>query len=340
MRLRHFCIGSVATQDLLVSKTFLPPSALDDDNDSDIQKVWSSFLDLLQNKHRWVPSSQSHPDHRRREYEKQGQRSEPRRLSVQKSAASGSGSIRATGTSSPLDANVSSSPSLGLTDDPYRHLARPLYARDGICFIYHTTNDLVFVACCPAPLSPTIASSTVLRIPSSLPGQRQGHHQSSTSTSLSSSRLGSPTPELVSSKLSASSSRPPDAQHLVQQQQIPELAFSVAPAVGLHISLHGIIEFLGQLVKALERYLLEPSGSGSGSTRKGTSAAGAQSTFTSSSSQSKSAVSRSAALSAKSVQSNIGIVYEILDECMELGYPMMPSLAQLDLLVFGVAKVS
>ncbi|KAG0374336.1 hypothetical protein BGX24_010526 [Mortierella sp. AD032] len=45
-------------------------------------------------------------------------------------------------------------------------------------------------------------------------------------------------------------------------------------------------------------------------------------------------------LSAELVQLNTGIVYEILDECMSLGYPMMPSLAQLDLLIFGVPKLA
>ncbi|KAG0274955.1 hypothetical protein BGZ95_009312 [Linnemannia exigua] len=83
--------------------------------------------------------------------------------------------------------------------------------------------------------------------------------------------------------------------------------------------------FLGQLITALERYLVPKRQQGS----LGTAATNTKS---------KTGSALTEILSAELIQSNNGIVYEILDECMSLGYPMMPSLAQLDLLVFGVPK--
>ncbi|KAG0347080.1 hypothetical protein BG004_000140 [Podila humilis] len=65
--------------------------------------------------------------------------------------------------------------------------------------------------------------------------------------------------------------------------------------------------------------------------RKASAAASATSPTSKSSTQ-----SASSTLSADMLLLNLGIVYEILDECLEQGFPMMPSLAQLDLLVFGV----
>ncbi|KAF9924495.1 hypothetical protein BGZ67_009223 [Mortierella alpina] len=93
---------------------------------------------------------------------------------------------------------------------------------------------------------------------------------------------------------------------------------------------HGMIEFLNQLIKALERYLLS----------QGTPETGAKRLSSAQPSAYSSSTTARKTLSADIVQLNSGIVYEVLDECLELGYPMMPSLAQLDLLVFGVPKLS
>ncbi|KAG0246833.1 hypothetical protein BGX31_008076 [Mortierella sp. GBA43] len=105
-----------------------------------------------------------------------------------------------------------------------------------------------------------------------------------------------------------------------------------------------MVEFLGQLVKAMERYLLHTdSGRTSEAGPRRTSLApssGAQKSSTSQSAGASSSTESPTSLSADLVQLNSGIVYEILDECMELGYPMMPSLAQLDLLIFGVSRTS
>ncbi|KAF9954724.1 hypothetical protein BGZ72_004332 [Mortierella alpina] len=103
---------------------------------------------------------------------------------------------------------------------------------------------------------------------------------------------------------------------------------------------HGMIEFLTQFIKALERYLLNSGTLGPGSKRLSFGSASAAQSSSSTSSSAKSLATPKRILSADIVQHNSGIVYEVLDECMELGYPMMPSLAQLDLLVFGVPKLS
>ncbi|KAK3818947.1 MAG: hypothetical protein J3Q66DRAFT_180217 [Benniella sp.] len=313
MRLRHFCIGSIGTQDLLISKTFLPLGTPDED--TDIRKVWATFLDLFQNEHRWTPlHSQLHPD--RHGDSPQGIGSGPKRNS------------NTTSTRRRSDTPVlSESASSTTMTRPQGSFGRPLFSKD-CCFIYHTTNDLVLVACCPLPPTPSTASSTKTRIPLSLPGQ--------------------PTPKTASAPSTASTTTlvsSPDTSPQQQQQQRPELTFSTA--VGLHVSLHGMVEYLVQLVKAMERYLLHASGNGASGTEtrrtslippavvnSKSSASASRSTGVSSPSASPSS------LSADIVQLNTGIVYEILDECMELGYPMMPSLAQLDLLIFGVSRTA
>ncbi|KAF8951408.1 hypothetical protein BGZ46_003994 [Entomortierella lignicola] len=154
------------------------------------------------------------------------------------------------------------------------------------------------------------------------------------------------TSHVAATPLSSSSSSSPTPGPVSQQQyQRPELAFSTA--AGLHVSLHGTIEFLAQLVKALERYLLNNSGSsGSSGGNNDNSRAGPRrvsqtiSSATAATSTNLPSSVSGLVLSAELIQLNVGIVYEVLDECMELGYPVMPSLAQLDLLVFGVAKTS
>ncbi|KAF9166900.1 hypothetical protein BGX21_004547, partial [Mortierella sp. AD011] len=214
------------------------------------------------------------------------------------------------------------------------------------------------------------------RVPLSLPGQQQyvPRPTSSTSTAVSPAASGilahshsDSTASLASSSLhsdshgsaraqqttttTTSSSPSPSPSPIASQQlqyQKPELAFSTA--AGLHVSLHGMVDFLAQLVKALERYLLSTNsrrGSGSGSNSSGagprrvsqTISTGANASMATTASSLSSSAS-DLVLSAELLQLNIGIVYEILDECMELGFPIMPSLAQLDLLVFGVSKAS
>ncbi|KAG9071592.1 hypothetical protein KI688_005805 [Linnemannia hyalina] len=94
--------------------------------------------------------------------------------------------------------------------------------------------------------------------------------------------------------------------------------------------------FLGQLITALERYLV-PSWQG---TLGVAGSGGRPRVTTAATTKSKAGSASSTTLSAELVQLNTGIVYEILEECMGLGYPLMPSLAQLDLLVFGVPKAA
>lgn len=125
-----------------------------------------------------------------------------------------------------------------------------------------------------------------------------------------------------------------DSQEIQRQRPVPELAFSTA--AGLHTSYHGTIEFLGQLITALERYLV-PSQQGA----LGTAGSGARPGLTATATtKSKAGSGSNTTLSAELVRLNTGIVYEILEECMGLGYPLMPNLAQLDLLVFGVPKAA
>ncbi|KAF9907124.1 hypothetical protein EC991_011264 [Linnemannia zychae] len=101
-----------------------------------------------------------------------------------------------------------------------------------------------------------------------------------------------------------------------------------------------MIEFLGQLITALDHFLVpnQQGSLGSANTggRSGTATAAANATAT----KSKTRSASTAGLSVELVQLNTGIVYEILEECMSLGYPMMPSLVQLDLLIFGVPKTT
>ncbi|KAF9945972.1 hypothetical protein BGZ70_003471 [Mortierella alpina] len=108
----------------------------------------------------------------------------------------------------------------------------------------------------------------------------------------------------------------------------------------MNTSWHGMIEFLIQLVKALERYLLSQGSPETGSKRFSSASPLAARSASSAYSSAKTFTTARKTLSAEIVQRNSGIVYEVLDECMELGYPIMPSLAQLDLLVFGVPKIS
>ncbi|KAI1317608.1 hypothetical protein EDD11_008178 [Mortierella claussenii] len=160
----------------------------------------------------------------------------------------------------------------------------------------------------------------------------------SASTSAS-SRGGEP--DLSSSTASIqSSSGTPVGSLRTSQALKPELAFSTATA--FHVSLHGMVEFLEQLVKAFERYLLNknsnagPAAGGGAGTRKSSMVSKPNGSATATASIS----SPTPRLSAKLVQLNTGLVYEIVDECMEHGYALMPSLAQLDLLVFGTPRTS
>ncbi|KAF9092730.1 hypothetical protein BGX27_001732 [Mortierella sp. AM989] len=152
---------------------------------------------------------------------------------------------------------------------------------------------------------------------------------SSTTSPIASGILASSQSDSTVSLTSSSSTA--HQHHQQQQHQRPELAFSTA--AGLHLSLHGIIEFLAQLVKALERYLLSNNGSSYNSIPGGNSSsnsgAGPRRASQTSSTGSKLATSTSATaatststsasgqvLSTELVQLNVGIVYEILDECM------------------------
>ncbi|GJJ72516.1 hypothetical protein EMPS_04874 [Entomortierella parvispora] len=313
MRLRHFCIGSTRTQDLLISKTFLPLSAPEDQRD--IQKVWATFLDLFQVEHKWTPlpssSALQQPQQpslrtqtRSAAYSKP---SPPSHRSSQTAAGMMTTGQTEGASLAASSSNITATSAKGTTASTVIHL--PLFSAD-TCFIYRTVNDIVLVACCPLPPDPSKDSMSITRIPTSLP---QAPPSSSTS-------------------------------NLQQDPTRPDLAFSTA--AGLHTSLHGMIEFLMQLIKALERFLKPASSQSSGSgahagasnTRR---ASGLSPTLTTpSAGQLSSEVSIGAVsvLSSESIQRNSGIVYEVLDECMAMGFPMMPSLAQLDLLVFGVAK--
>ncbi|KAI8353122.1 hypothetical protein B0O80DRAFT_75807 [Mortierella sp. GBAus27b] len=298
MRLHHFCIGAIGTQDLLISKTFVPLGTPGEA--ADVRKVWATFLDLFQSEHRWTPSrSQLAPDSNSD-------------TSQRNSAAA---------------ATRTPSPSSVTTARQQGSFGRPLYSTD-CCFVYHTTNDLVLVACCPLPPTPSTSSSTKTRIPLSLPGQPapKPAPSSASKTAALTSSSGSDVNTNPSTQDSTSASQHThrDSQGQVaqqqqqQQQQRPELAFSTA--VGLHVSLHGMVEFLGQLVKAMERYLLHTdSGRTSEAGPRRTSLApssGAQKSSTSQSAGASSSTESPTSLSADLVQLNSGIVYEILDECM------------------------
>ncbi|KAF9145300.1 hypothetical protein BG015_011941 [Linnemannia schmuckeri] len=97
-----------------------------------------------------------------------------------------------------------------------------------------------------------------------------------------------------------------------------------------------MIEFLGQLIMALERYLIPNQHGDLGTTGTG----GRSGPTAAATTKSKARSAASTVLSAELVQLNTGIVYEVLEECMGMGYAMMPSLAQLDLLIFGVPKTT
>ncbi|KAF9428869.1 hypothetical protein BGZ94_000701 [Podila epigama] len=131
------------------------------------------------------------------------------------------------------------------------------------------------------------------------------------------------------------------------EKQTASHALSFSNHTSLQVSLHHVIEFLVFLTKAMERYLLSSDNSGvtgqQGTSRRSsvtsptlqTSATGASASGTRRSSTTKQTVP---GLSAALIQLNSAIVYEILDECLEQGFPMAPSLSQLDLLVFGNPK--
>ncbi|KAF9096988.1 hypothetical protein BGX23_010031 [Mortierella sp. AD031] len=340
MRLRHFCIGSIRTQDLLISKS----CTSQDDGKMDIQTVWAKFLDLFQHELRWTTSTTANHQHQQSPHSPNASRSPPPPALSSTPQSSGGPKARATtggGGSRPgsgmagiradsphlgsTAALPPSTPSLAsgiiLTGD-LQPVAIPLFSTD-CCFIYQTLNDLVLVACCPLPPTPSTASATVTRIPFSLPG-RHHHHHSHASTHGGGSTPGSPGSSLLDSQL-----------HQQQQRPVPELAFS--SAAGLHSSFHGTIEFLGQLITALERYLVPSQQSSIGAAGAGVAGKPGQ-TATAKTTKSKTGSNVAMGLSAEAVQLNTGIVYEVLEECMGLGYPMMPGLAQLDLLVFGVPK--
>lgn len=281
---------------------------------TDIQAVWAKFLNLFQNELRWTTSTAQHSHNQRGSRSPSSARSPPPPSS---SPHSPSGGTKARGTTGPggnggggqsgsgmtgirADSphSLSSSPSsthssttMTITGD-LQPVAIPLFSTD-CCFIYQTIHDLVLVACCPLPPTPSTASATVTRIPFSLPGRRQP------SLSRGGSVPGSPG---GSSLL--------DSQEIQRQRPVPELAFSTA--TGLHTSYHGTIEFLGQLVTALERYLVPNHQGGLGAAgsggRPGLTAAGTT--------KSRAGSGSNAALSAELVQVNTGVVYEILEECM------------------------
>ncbi|KAG0308934.1 hypothetical protein BGZ98_006118 [Dissophora globulifera] len=296
MRLQHFCIGSSVTQDLLVSKSFLPLGAAN--KDSDIQTVWATFLDLFQNEQRWASlRSRPNPDW------DLDRRLQPSIVSPV-SAAALANPRRESLTGATMTGGSRSAPSPSPPAPGAHSVRRPLQWQEG-CFVYHTINDLILVACCPLPPAPPVASSSVTRIPSSL----QEHSVSKSNSDLGSSEV---------------------------LQRRPELAFSTG--LGLHVSPHGIIDFLSQLCKALERYLSSSKDSNGGRPSSGPGQASNPSVTTATTTFPSKHVGSGPTLSAETIRRNIGLVYEVLDECMELGYPMMPSLAQLDLLVFGTSK--
>ncbi|KAG9320404.1 hypothetical protein KVV02_005222 [Mortierella alpina] len=314
MRIRHFCIGSLRTQDLLISKSCASQE------DTDIQKVWATFLDLLQSETRWTPfRSQLHPD---RDTDHLDRQKSPPPQSPPLPLGSAPGGAR-TGSASASVSAPDVRARTTLTDSKnaaesteFCSAARPLFSQD-LCFVYKAVNDIVLIACCPLPPTPSTASSTVTRIPNALPGQHAAP-----------SNINYPLADLTSS----ASSLQTDATGPRQMQpQRHDLAFSTATA--MNTTWHGMIEFLNQLIKALERYLLSQGTPETGAKRLSSAQPSAYSTA-------KSSTTAGKTLSADIVQLNSGIVYEVLDECLELGYPMMPSLAQLDLLVFGVPKLS
>ncbi|KAF9933903.1 hypothetical protein FBU30_004071 [Linnemannia zychae] len=327
MRLQHFCIGSIRTQDLLISKSFLPLGNASDAGEADIQAVWANFLDLSLNELHWSTTTPHSHRHQQNSRSPNATRSPPPHASSPHSAT---GSTTGTGNRSAsgmavirADSPLSSSIATGFGDS--RPVAKPLFAADS-CFIYQTIHDIVLVACCPAPPTPSTASATVTRIPYSLPGRR--HPPSSRGGSVPRSPGGS---SLLDSQ-----------QELPKQIPVPELAFSTAG--GLYTSYHSVIEFLDQLITALDRYLVPDQHGSPGTTGQRTMSTRTPTSNThtvlaaTAATKSKSGSLLNAILSAELVQLNTGIVYEILEECMSMGYPMMPALAQLDLLIFGVPK--
>lgn len=286
---------------------------------TDIQAVWAKFLDLFQNELRWTTSTSQQSRSQQGSRSPNAARSPPLHSS---SPHSSSGGPKARGTAGPgvaggggrsgsgMASARADSPHLGHSPSPthssgsitaitgeLQPVATPLFSPD-CCFIYQTIHDLILVACCPLPPTPSTASATVTRIPFSLPGQRR-QPSLSHSSSVPSSPGGS---SLL------------DSQEYSKQRSVPELAYSTA--VGLHTSYHGTIEFLGQLIVALERYLVpnqlgvlgREAGAGG---RLG--ASGAANTMN------KGGPASSATLSTELLQLNTGIVYEILEECMVRG---------------------
>ncbi|CAO3563742.1 unnamed protein product [Mortierella alpina] len=304
---------------------FLPLGASQEDND--IQEVWAIFLDLLQSETRWTPfRSQLHPDRDTDHLDRQKSPPPQSPPSPQGPAAAGARTGSGSGSGSGSGAKVRTTHAdaeNGTKSKEPCSVSRPLFSQDS-CFIYKAVNDIVLIACCPLPPTPSTASSTVTRIPSALPGQ----HGASSNIHASMADLTS----------SASSLQSDATQSRQQQPRRQDLAFSTATA--LNTSWHGMIEFLTHLVKALERYLLSQGAPETGSKRFSSASPLATQSSSSAYTSAKSSMTARKTLSADIVQLNSGIVYEVLDECMELGYPMMPSLAQLDLLVFGVPKIS
>ncbi|ORZ05691.1 hypothetical protein BCR41DRAFT_361561 [Lobosporangium transversale] len=294
MRLQHFCMGSAKTQDLLVSRTFAA--------DTHVQKVWSTFLDLWRNEHRLATlhtASSTTSDLTPENTPTRGIRGNVGKIKGQK-------------TSSGFELQVATSFVKGEQQKQGNYyLNQPLYSRY-CCYIYYTTEDLLLVACCPLPHTPSTSSMTITSIPALLPGQGQ----STTKVNASINDLTTST-QLI-----------PRTDDTQTHQNRPELAFSTAAR--LQLSLHGTIEFLSQLVKTLERLLLTDSNNHSNLSRATMQPYIKVEPAISSTGHRK--------LTAEVVQLNTGIVYEILDECLDQGYPMMPSLTQLDLLVFGMAR--
>lgn len=168
-------------------------------------------------------------------------------------------------------------------------VSTPLFSKD-TSFIYRIVNDLVLVACCPPPPTPATLTSSITRIPQSIPGQQT----SRTPTPSSSSSLQGAT--LLQEK---------------EHKQPNRLAYTNSTT--LQVSLHHMVEFLVFLTKAMERYLL-------GENSSGAHRASVSPTQRRSSSQfAPGGLGKSGAssvLSADLVQLNSGIVYEILDECL------------------------
>ncbi|KAF9977721.1 hypothetical protein BGZ73_005084 [Actinomortierella ambigua] len=132
MRLAYFCIGSIATQDLLISECFLPEKA----HAGQVQDIWSGFLSVFQEQDWPLAASEvasSTTD-----------ASSTQPLSSTTPGRRGSSSVA-------VGAVLSDTTPLALAPT---HVAVPLInQQDGSCYVYKVVADVVFVAVCPSPLS-------------------------------------------------------------------------------------------------------------------------------------------------------------------------------------------